>query len=114
MIDADGKFVIEALYSDLGKFSEDLAFACKGGHCGYIDPSGNWAIEPRFEATFDFSEGLAAVREAPARVYGYIDHSGRFAITPQFTKAELFHEGAARIEKDGRDGYVTRAGLVIP
>jgi len=32
-----------------------------GGVWGYIDTTGNWAIEPQFDYAGDFSEGLTAV-----------------------------------------------------
>jgi hypothetical protein len=43
-------------------FSEGLASVCdRRGKFGYIDRSGNYFIEPQFQAADSFSEGLALV-----------------------------------------------------
>ena len=70
------------------------------GGWGYIDRSGEIVIEPRFDEAFDFSEGLARVREGSQR-YGYINPDGEFVIEPRFLWAYDFVGGRARVVLPG-------------
>ena len=70
---------------------------------GYLDPKGNFAIEPQFEQASEFSEGLAAAigLKGPPWDRGYIDHTGKFIIAPQFDTARPFSNGRAVVMKTG-------------
>jgi hypothetical protein len=70
---------------------------------GYLDPKGNFAIEPQFEGADEFSEGLAAAigLKGPPWDRGYIDHTGKFVIAPQFDTARSFSDGRAIVMKTG-------------
>ena len=46
------------------------------GKWGYIDKTGKFVIEPKFEGAYPFSEGLAMVKVGKA--VGYIDKTGRY------------------------------------
>lgn len=76
------------------KPADDVLFlVSKNGRFGYINQAGKIAIEPRFEAASQFSEGLAAVRVEGK--WGYLRPDGKLAIPPQFDDAADFHEGLA-------------------
>ena len=78
----------------------------RGGRWGFVDRSGNWAIEPRFVQFGHFSEGLAWAAEK-GEPYGYIDASGTWVIRPRFRHATEFSEGLAAVEdKSGHWGYI--------
>lgn len=62
---------------------------------GYIDKTGEFAIEPQFDYAARFSEGLAYVYDGAQ--YGYINTSGEYVIEPQFDDASDFHNGLARV-----------------
>lgn len=62
---------------------------------GFVDSTGQIAIEPSFDQICLFSEGLACV--ARAGKWGYIDKTGKFVIEPQFEYANNFSEGVALI-----------------
>ncbi|MBS1859089.1 MAG: WG repeat-containing protein [Acidobacteria bacterium] len=80
---------------------------------GYIDPSGNFAIESRFESARDFQEGLAAVRTGGQ--WGFIDRSGALVISPRFEQAQSFREGLAAVMIDGKWGFIDQTGrLTVP
>lgn len=80
----------------------------------YVDTSGKVAFNKRYLA-FDFSEGLAVVRDEGSDEWGYINTAGDFGITPRFDTASSFSEGLARISLDSRFGYIDRTGrIVIP
>lgn len=79
---------------------------------GYIDKYGQWIIEPSFEEVYEFSDGLARVKENG--LYGYIDHQGNYVIFPQFFDAEDFSEGYAAVayEEDAY-GFIDKQGNIV-
>ena len=65
-----GKDPAESGFSDFGKsmiqrlqFSDGLAAAYKGMNCGYIDRTGKFVIEPKWEGCSLFREGMGIVRK---------------------------------------------------
>ena len=65
---------------------------------GFIDKSGNIVIEPKFDSTNIFSNGLAAVKIGKG--WGYIDTTGNIVIPPIFTIAKNFSKGVAIVKWD--------------
>ena len=63
---------------------------------GFMDESCRMVVPAQFDATLDFTEGLAAV-EVNGR-WGYIDQSGKFVIQPQFAGAWHFSDGLASVK----------------
>jgi|WetSurMetagenome_2_1015567.scaffolds.fasta_scaffold10847_3 hypothetical protein len=62
---------------------------------GFIDDSGDWAIEPRFQDAYRFRGGLARV-ELDGK-WGYVNEKGALVVEAQFTEAHDFSEGLARV-----------------
>lgn len=123
-VDADAPFVTayidrvgrllfgEAFFHSAEPFSEGLAAVSYDGvQYGYLDLSGQVAIEPQFSRAEPFSEGLAPVEFAGR--YGFIDHSGNFVIEPQFEAAEPFHNGLAQVMLGGKTGYINHRGDIV-
>jgi hypothetical protein len=80
---------------------------------GYLDDNGLIAIDPKFEAAWEFTDGLARV-QIGGKV-GYINSQGDVVIAPTFRKAEQFSEGLAAAWKGGTYGYIDKSGkFVIP
>lgn len=75
---------------------------------GFIDRSGVFAIDPKFEEARDFSEGLAAVRLND--LWGFLDEHGRVVIPPQFKSVAGFREGHAAVETESGWGLINREG----
>ena len=70
---------------------------------GYIDQTGSFVIEPRFDDAGDFSEGLAPVAvpgEPGLSKAGYIDRTGAWVIEPRFGWAQSFSSGLALVSLD--------------
>ena len=113
-LDRSGTIVLAGRFERLlFGFSEGLAPAFQGGKCGFINPSGDWRIDPQFENCLAFSDGLAPVWVG-GRV-GYIDTKGRFAVNPQFADGGEFYEGLARVFIDGKFGFIDAKGnFVVP
>ncbi|MBI1791033.1 MAG: WG repeat-containing protein [Acidobacteria bacterium] len=76
---------------------------------GFIDRTG--ALRFEFDATQDFSEGLAAVRSQDK--WGYIDPAGRLVIEPRFNEATAFSEGLAAVKSNSTWGYIDPTGAVV-
>lgn len=109
---------------------------------GYISPSGDYAIKPRFMAAGEFREGLAAVKvnvSAKAKAaaggeqsrddqdeqsekseeadngeakWGFIDSSGKLVIQPQFEEVLAFSEGLAAA-RQGKWGFIDKSGKFV-
>lgn len=108
-----GQQQIETKYRRAYTFREGLAAASESGYenWGYLDPQGNWAIEPRagWLNADSFHNGVAAVQigtdvglhlDPWARTdrWGYIDRRGEWVLPPVFLKARPFCEGLAHVE----------------
>lgn len=91
------------------RFSEKLAAVGFGDKAGFIDWSGAFVIEPRFDAAMPFSDGMAQV--IMNRKWGYIDRTGKMRIAPQFELAGAFREGLAPVMVKGLWGYIDKDGV---
>lgn len=96
---------------------------------GYLDTSGEMAIEESFDAARHFSEGLAAVMIDG--LWGFIDVRGRVVIELAFAEAYGFQDGLAvenvggafvqtmtkyeyRSElKGGKWGFINKCGDIV-
>jgi len=64
-VNRSGEVVIQPRYSDVGNFSEGLAWVCGWGllrKYGFIDISGKIVISPQFSETGNFKENMCAVK----------------------------------------------------
>jgi hypothetical protein len=118
-LDRTGRVVITPEEFASGRdFSEGLAPAKEnnGDRWGFIDRSGEWAVDPRFAWVKPFREGLAAVLvKSPggqAR-WGYLDRGGRMAIAAQFDEASFFRNGLARVRVGGEEAWIDVDGKYV-
>lgn len=119
-IDLEGNVVIESVgLKGMSAFSEGLIAAGDDstGLYGFRDTNGAWAIAPKFTATGEFSEGLAAVNlwKGKTELTGYIDTSGDEVLPFKYiTTLSPFQCGlAVMCEKRKRDcfyGAINRSG----
>ncbi len=83
-IDRDWKVQIPFRYGNAGDFNEGLAAACTRDYLwGYIDPAGEWVIQPGFADARNFYKGTAAVKRGRGKAGKWliIDRSSQ-AISP--------------------------------
>jgi len=108
-INARGELAIPAQYQYAYEFSEGVAAVQPDYQsCGFIDKSGKYVIEPKFQDSdcYGFSEGLAHV-QLDGKL-GFIDHSGNFVIAPIYDSAGHFEEGLAPVCITERCGYIDK------
>lgn len=78
---------------------------------GYIDLSGNWVIEPRYESVRDFHDSIAAVESTDG--WGFINHRDEYVIQPVYRWVYNFSDGlCAAQNKEGLWGFINAAGNV--
>jgi hypothetical protein len=88
-------------------------------HFGFVDKSGKYVIDPKFDDAFCFSEGTAAVRigDAERGQWGYIDSTGKFVVDPRWGFAYGFKDGMASVATAGglmkKWGVIDGAGQVV-
>lgn len=94
--------------SSCGAAPSDAIHPCP---VGFIDSTGKFAIEPRFESARDFQQGLAAVKIDGA--WGFINIEGRGVIAPKFARVQDFHEGLAAVLVNGKWGFIDKQGNAV-
>src|SRR5215211_5279968 len=116
-IDGKGKFVRGQIFDDGHQFEfrEGLAAVKIGdiveGKYGFVDNKGNFIIQPQFDYTNGFYEGLARVMIRPNE--GFIDHSGKIVIPIQYDDADDFSDGLAAVKINDKFGFIDKSGNVI-
>ena len=83
------------------------------------EQTGKFVINPQFDSTHSFSDGLAAVRFGDGKTgkWGYIDKQGKVVINPQFDVAYSFDDGLAVVrigdDKTGKAGFIDKQGKIV-
>jgi hypothetical protein len=79
---------------------------------GFEDLSGRIIIQPQFDFTLGFAEGLAAV--SINGKWGYINEFGKFVIKPQFDDCKSFNKyGQAKVVVGGKVGIIDKTGRYL-
>ncbi|MCR9017453.1 WG repeat-containing protein [Aquiflexum gelatinilyticum] len=91
--------------------SESLYPAKKSGAFGFIDKSGNWVVENRFEEVRKFKEGIAAFMLNGN--WGYINNKGTIILAAEYEHVSDFNKGKAIVKREGRYLLVGKDGLPI-
>ncbi|MEY3399186.1 MAG: hypothetical protein RL220_1780 [Bacteroidota bacterium] len=98
-------------------FSEGLAAYRNNGteekaRWGFLDKSGNVAIQPQFGFASDFHEGLCCVRNEEDK-FGFADKQGTIVINYQFESAGDFSNGHAVVVSNDKYGVIDAAGKYV-
>lgn len=75
-------------------FSDGLGQVLKGDKVGFLDASGQFALQPQFDWAFAFGNGYAPVFDG--WFWHYIDTSGK-RVTPDFAGASSFKNGTSSV-----------------
>ena len=116
-IDKEGKLLFSNPdLHEAGKYSGGLALACvhvdSRPKYGFVDRTGAFKIEPRFDTASPFSEGRAFVVVRAEKRGGYIDENGKFLTDRPIESGGDFSEGLASFSEEGKIGYVDKTGKV--
>jgi hypothetical protein len=128
-IDKTGKVVLSAKeWLHIDDFSEGLAGVTvkvvdnrvyrgyADEKTGYIDRSGKFVIQPRFDRVQAFSEGRALFFQTGKNSgYGFVDLNGQVVVEPEYVDAKSFSEGLAAVAIKTSDdknlwGYIDEEG----
>jgi hypothetical protein len=113
LVDTLGQLRVDAVYEELGSFSEGRLAVKRNGLWGFVDAEGLEVIPCRFREVLNFSEGLAAVKVG--RQWGFIDKQGDAVIEFKYTKAGNFKAGLAWASTVEGTGYLNQQEqFVIP
>ncbi len=93
--------------SSCGGAPADAVTPCKAG---FINRSGQFAIEPRFEAAQDFAEGLAAVELDTRSHWGFIDTKGKLIIPAIYDEMQQFSDSLALVRLNSKYLYLDHTG----
>ena len=111
-IGTDGKIVINAQFESVGYFNNGIAWAkTVGNQVGYINPQGDWVIQPQFAAgkNFDASTGLGRVKTADGR-WAYVNKTGDLTFVNDTETWGDFSEGLADGKKGDKRGFYDATG----
>ncbi len=113
LIDTLGQLRVDAIYEEIGSFSEGRLAVRRGGLWGFVDANGNERVPCQFEEVSEFHEGLAAVRKG--RYWGFIDLQGTIVIDYIYRRAGNFSNGRAWVYDGTKTGFIDSYNqFVIP
>lgn len=108
VIDTLGTLKVDAIYEEVGKYSEEKLAIKQANKWGYVRTDGTQIIACKFREARAFSEGLAAVKIENR--WGFIDERGEMVIRPQFIRVGNFKEGLAWAYNSQGIGYISKDG----
>ncbi len=91
-------------------FKYDLLRAKHNGKWGYVDKSGAFAIEPKFDYAGDFSQDAPLAPVAIDGKYGYVNTDGDIVIPLNYDSADRFYHGYAAVKVNGKYGVINEKG----
>jgi hypothetical protein len=72
---------------------------------GFIDMDGTWVVPPIYERVYEFSEGLAQVKDLVTGRIGFINTQGEEVIACKYDSATGFSEGFSRAYEESAAGW---------
>lgn len=113
LIDTLGQIAVNAVYDEIGSFSEGRLAVERNGMWGFVDRNGLEVIPCRFREVQNFSDGLAAVKLG--NKWGFIDKQGNVEMEFQYLRAGNFRDGLAWVYTGEGAGFINSENeFVIP
>ncbi|MBI1288818.1 MAG: hypothetical protein GC178_14720 [Flavobacteriales bacterium] len=110
-VNTTGKLVVEAKFKSVGYFVHGKAWAkTESGKIGFIDPSGNWVIEPIYDAAKDGSYSTACTRVKENDQWKFIDKKGTVVDAASADSYGNFEDGLAYAKVGGLVGFISATG----
>ena len=82
-------------------------------YCTWVDRNTGKELPLKLAGAEEFSEGLAAAREANTNLLGYVNTKGEWVISPKYWMGKPFSDGIALItnsQTDSKDMYINAKG----
>jgi len=114
LFDSTGQTLTDLVFDDIDPtgYKYGLLAVKKGGKWGYIDTTGNMAIDSAYEEAFGFdANGHAYVKLNGKR--GLIDRSGKYIIKPIYEDFWMQNDSLFSFKKKGRWGISDLSGRII-
>lgn len=88
------------------------------GKQGFKDKAGKVIVAPKYNAVWDFSEGLAMVRLDGTNgfldsKYGFIDEKGKVIIDPKYDLIGNHSEGLLPVMMKDKGGFIDKTGKIV-
>ncbi len=137
LIDKTGKILFKPIFDEVGDFAsnglapakvmeekiidnkddvfidDDIESTHSVDLWGVIDKSGRWIVEPKYQKVYNFTNGIAMMRNDNGK-YGFIDSNGNAIVEAKFDYAWDFESaGLARIVVDGKRGLIDATGNYV-
>ena len=113
LIDTLGHLTVNAVYDEIGQFSEGRLAVKRNGMWGFVDSNGLEVIPCRFRSVNNFSEGLASVKLG--QYWGFVDKMGNVDIGFKYKRSGNFKDGLAWVYEGEGIGYINQEeDFVIP
>jgi len=81
---ADGNWLVEPKFEDVGWLNDGLAYVKLSGKVGFIDRTGNFVIEPVFDKAWPFMSGVGRTSAERDGVVGVIDRTGAWVFQTSY------------------------------
>ncbi|MEM9847235.1 MAG: WG repeat-containing protein [Bacteroidota bacterium] len=108
LMDTLGHIAVDALYEDIGIFSENRLAVKQEGRWGFTNTNGKLIIPCRFQQVHAFSNGLAAAKKDGQ--WGFIDLQGNTVLPFQYGKVGNFKEGMVWVRTSEGIQYINAKG----
>jgi hypothetical protein len=86
---ADGSWLIEPKFQQTGELTDGLARVVIDGKIGFIDRTGNYAIEPVFDKAREFRPGVGRTSAERDGITGVIDKTGSWVFQTNYQQIYL-------------------------
>jgi len=111
LIDTLGQLAVDAIYEEIGSFSEGRLAVKRNGMWGFVNSDGLEVIPCRFRETGNFNEGLAAAKLG--RHWGFIDKQGNVEIDFKYSRAGNFNNDLAWVHTEQGAGFINKKDEIV-
>ncbi|MFC3811424.1 WG repeat-containing protein [Lacihabitans lacunae] len=114
-VNKKGEFVFDKKFGLIRDFNEGFAAVEVNGKWTYIDNKGNYLIEPQFDVTDFFSEGLGmfGVKKGKNLKFGFLNNMGKVVIEPIYNEVKDFKFGLAPVKVGNKFGFINNKGEMV-
>jgi hypothetical protein len=109
-INNEGTIIVYPLYEQVDFLDDSRETVCVkiNNKWGLIDSDGKWIIQPKFDWSFKFNEGVSSV--CLNSKYGIIDNSDNWIAQPIFDQLGDFYDGLTYAFLNGKCGFINKSG----